>query len=85
MSGLSSLLKWTAALVAVVYVIGLGLWAIGTNGLFGMEQDQLSSIVLEPLGWPWTSWSADDQLYMAAPALNVIVLWVLAKIVGPRR
>lgn len=84
MSGLASLLRWTAVLVALCYLIGLGLWAIGTNRLFGMEQDQLSAIILDPLGWPWTKWSGDDQLYLVAPAFNVVVLWLLSKIVGAR-
>lgn len=84
MSGLASLLRWTAVLVAVCYLIGLGLWAIGTNGLFGMEQDQLSAVILDPLGRPWTKWSGDDQLYLVAPAFNVIALWLLSKIARSR-
>lgn len=39
---------------AVLYLLALALWAIGTFGLFGQEADPLSAVFLVLLGWPWT-------------------------------
>ena len=85
MSALSSLFKWAAVGVAVLYVMALGLWAIGTYGLFGQEQDPLSAVFLVPLGLPWNRWFDDPQLAMAAPMFNVIALWILSRIFGGKR
>lgn len=39
---------------AILYLLALALWAIGTFGLFGQEADPLSAVFLIVLGWPWT-------------------------------
>ena len=76
---------------AVAYALALGLLAIGTIGLFGQERDPLSGFFLIPLGLPWVflldpvpdalkPWTA-----MAAPALNLALLWALCRAIAGRR
>jgi hypothetical protein len=76
---------------AVAYALALGLLAIGTFGLFGQERDPLSGVFLIPLGVPWVflldpvpdalkPWTA-----MAAPALNLALLWALCRAIAGRR
>ena len=41
---------------AALYLLALGLFAIGTLGLFGNERDPLAAVFLLPLGLPWQLW-----------------------------
>jgi hypothetical protein len=41
--------------LALLYAAALGLWLVGTFGLFGQERDPLAAVFLAPLGWPWNT------------------------------
>ena len=45
--------RWLLIVLALLYVAALGLWLVGTFGLFGQERDPLAGVFLVPLGWPW--------------------------------
>jgi hypothetical protein len=77
--------RFVTAAFAVLYACALGLFAIGTLGLFGAEQDPLSGVFLLPLGLPWNQWvgGAPDVLrpWLAAlaPLLNLLILWAACR------
>ncbi len=76
---------------AVLTVCALGLFAIGTLGLFGAERDPLSGVFLLPLGMPWNRLidGAPDVLLpwlaAAAPLLNLLILWAGCRALHRRR
>ncbi len=63
-----------------LYLLALGLFAIGTFGLWGNEQDPLAAVFLLPLGLPWQLWidRAPETLWpwlaALAPLLNLLLL-----------
>ncbi|TCO71557.1 hypothetical protein [Rhodovulum euryhalinum] len=76
---------------ALLYLVALGLFAVGTLGLFGAERDPLAGVFLIPLGLPWNRlvdtfpeplW---PWLAAAAPLLNVAILTALCRILRRRR
>lgn len=79
MSGLSSMFKWTAAIVAVIYVVTLGVWAIGHYGLFGSASYPRAEEFLATLGLPWSEWFDDPQMSIASPAFTVVALWLVSR------
>lgn len=65
---------------SVLYALAVGLFIIGTFGLFGSPSGPLAGVFLVPLGLPWNLvldvfpkplWPA---LAALAPALNLIIL-----------
>ena len=72
-----------------LYLLALGLFAIGTFGLFGNERDPLAAVFLLPLGLPWQMWvdqvpeSLWPWLAALAPLLNLLLLAALC--LGLRR
>ena len=46
-------MKWAFIIFNVLYFLAIMLFAIGTFGWFGQEQDPLSAVFLMPLGLPW--------------------------------
>lgn len=52
----------------VLYLLALGLLAIGTFGLFGQEPDPLAGVFLVPLGLPW------NRLAVGAP--EALLPWI---------
>jgi len=75
----------------LLYLLALAAVAVGTFGLFGAERDPLSGLYPLPLGWPWNraidglpewSWA---WLSLAAPALNLAVLYLLCRVLRRRR
>ena len=75
---------------AALTACALGLFAIGTLGLFGAERDPLSGVFLLPLGLPWnlfldhTPDALRPWLAAAAPLLNLLILWVGCRLLHRR-
>ncbi len=76
---------------AVVYLLALAIFLIGTFGLFGQERDPLSAVFLLPIGLPWIYYldaipdAARAWVGAAAPLLNLIILGALCRVIGARR
>jgi len=69
----------------LLYLVALGLLAVGTFGLFGSERDPLAGVFLVPLGLPWNRlidgfpsalW---PWLAAGAPLVNALVIWLLCR------
>lgn len=73
---------------ALFYLLALGLFLIGTFGLFGEEKDPLSGVFLLPLGLPWNLFldilpdTARAWATAAAPFVNLILLRLLCMAVA---
>jgi len=70
---------------AVLYAAALLLFLIGTYGWFGSPRGPLAGIFLIPLGLPW-NWllgglppAIVPAAAVAAPALNLLLLWGLCR------
>ncbi len=67
------------------------LLVIGTFGLFGAEQDPLSGAFLVPLGLPWNLILDDAPesllpwIGIAAPALNLVLIFGICRLLNNRR
>lgn len=68
---------------AVLYALAVGLFLVGTFGLFGSPSGPLAGIFLVPLGLPWNRmldvfpeplW---PTLAALAPALNLLILMLI--------
>jgi len=76
---------------ALLYVFALFLLAVGTFGLFGNERDPLAGVFLVPLGLPWNLMldgvpdGLRAWLAMAAPALNLLLIWVACRAMRSRQ
>ena len=83
--------RWSVRAFALAYVGALGLYAIGTLGLFGQSRDPLAGVFLVPLGLPWNRVVdlAPEPLWpwlaAAAPALNLALLAAACRLVASRR
>lgn len=70
---------------AILYALAFSLFLIGTNGWFGSPQGPLAGVFLVPLGLPWNLWldglpeSLRPGAAVAAPALNLLLLWGLCR------
>lgn len=84
MNALSKLFGWAAAIVGLLYILALGLWAIGTFGLFGQQTDPLSGVFLIPLGLPWNRMGDGPDAMIAAPIANILILWLLSAVLRKR-
>lgn len=80
MNALSKLFGWAAVIVGLLYIFALGLWAIGTHGLFGQQQDPLSGVFLIPLGLPWNRHGDGPEIAILAPVANIVILWLLSSL-----
>lgn len=75
-----TLCRAIAGLFAIAWLAALGLFAIGTFGLFGAGRDPLSVVFLVPLGLPWILWvdgtpeSLRPWLAALAPLVNIAIL-----------
>ncbi len=45
--------RLVSVVFGVLYTVALGLFAVGTFGLFGQPTDPLAGVFLIPLGVPW--------------------------------
>ena len=72
--------RWFVRVFAALYVMALGLLAIGTWGLFGQERDPLSGVFVVLLGLPWHRFIGGmpdgilPWLAAVAPLLNLVIL-----------
>ena len=75
--------RYTLIGFAVLYALAVGLFIIGTFGLFGSPSGPLAGVFLVPLGVPWNRmlgvfpeplW---PTLAALAPAVNLIILMVI--------
>ncbi len=80
--------RWSVRAFALAWVVALGLYAIGTFGLFGQQRDPLAGIFLIPLGLPWSRLvdRAPEALWpllaAAAPLINLVLLVALGRFVA---
>ena len=72
----------------VLYALAVGLFIVGTYGLFGSPSGPLAGVFLVPLGWPWNRlvdvfpeplW---PTLAALAPAVNLVILVLICRL-GP--
>lgn len=75
---------------ALLYLVALGLYAIGSFGLFGSPQGPLAGVFLVPLGLPWNLMldgapeAALPWLGALAPLANLGLIAVLCRVLGRR-
>ena len=75
---------------AVLYGLALGLFVIGTYGLFGSPSGPLAGIYLVPLGLPWTQMISafPERLWpwlgILAPALNLLIVLLICRWMASR-
>jgi len=76
---------------AILYALALGLFIIGTFGLFGSPSGPLAGVFLVPLGLPWNRmldvlpeplW---PTLAIFAPALNLVILVLICRWLASKR
>jgi hypothetical protein len=73
------------AVFLLLYLVALGLLAVGTFGLLGSERDPLAGVFLMPLGLPWNLLLGGfpeplrPWLAAAAPAVNLLALWLTCR------
>lgn len=73
------------AVFAALYAAALLLFASGAIGLFGQDANTVATFFLTPLGSPWSKTVAylpaalGPVVLPLAPALNLLILWVLLK------
>jgi len=76
---------------AILYVLALGLFIVGTFGLFGSPSGPLAGVFLIPIGLPWNQmldvfperlWA---PLAALAPALNLLILVLICRWAASRR
>lgn len=88
---LKTVCRGTLGLLAVAYVLALGIGLIGTFGWLGQEQDPLSWVFVVLLGQPWVALVGDmpepvrPWLAALCPLLNLMLLAALCRIVPARR
>lgn len=77
--------RWIVGAFAALYAAALAILAVGTFGLFDQPRDPLSAVFLAPLGLPWNLLidsapeAAAPWLAAAAPALNMLILWLACR------
>lgn len=68
---------------AGLYAVALGLFMIGSFGLFGQDRDPLAGVFLMPLGLPWNLLPAPEDalvwLGVLAPVVNLLLLRALCR------
>jgi hypothetical protein len=70
---------------AILYALALGLFIVGTFGLFGSPSGPLAGIFLMPLGLPWNRMldvfpeALWPTLATLAPALNLVILVLICR------
>ncbi len=70
----------------ITYLLCLGLYVIGSFGLFGSPSGPLAGVFLMPLGLPWVfmlerfSDTLKPWLAILAPGLNLIILATVCRI-----
>jgi hypothetical protein len=75
------------AVLALAYLFALAVFAAGTFGWFGVEQDPLSGAYLIILGMPWVLLPFDAVVADAwlplvgilAPLVNLAIVWAVCR------
>jgi len=76
---------------AILYGLALGLFIVGTFGLFGGPSGPLAGVFIVPLGLPWNRMlgvfpeALWPTLASLAPALNLVMLMLICRWVASRR
>lgn len=87
---MAQVFKWLARIWAVLYVVALFLFLVGTFGWFGSETGPLAGVFLVPLGLPWNRfvdlfpellW---PWLAAATPMLNIAIFLGLSRMLERR-
>lgn len=87
---MSRICRLAVIVYAVLYAAAFALFLIGTYGWFGSPQGPLAGVFLVPLGLPWNLWldglppAALPAAAVAAPALNLLLLWGVCRWRGRR-
>ena len=77
--------RFVLSAFAALYAAALVLFLIGTYGRFGSPQGPLAGIFVIPLGLPWNRLLGGlppavlPAAAVAAPALNLFLLWSLCR------
>jgi hypothetical protein len=77
--------RWVVIGFAALYALAFALFLIGTYGWFGSPQGPLAGVFLVPLGLPWILGVGGlpellrPAAGVAAPALNLLLLWGLCR------
>jgi hypothetical protein len=85
---LSTFVRWLMLIWIALYLGALGLFLVGTVGLFGSEPTPLAGVFLVPLGLPWTRFvdAFPEPLWpwlgAAAPLVNIALLYGLQRAFG---
>jgi hypothetical protein len=88
---MSGLCRIVVAVLGILYVAVLALFAVGTWGLFGSPQGPLAGVFLVPLGLPWILLIEDVHdavrpwLAALAPLLNLVILIAVCRLAAARR
>ncbi len=70
---------------SVLYALAMGLFIVGTCGLFGSPSGPLAGVFLVPLGLPWNQMLAVfpepfwPALAVLAPAVNLIIFVLICR------
>lgn len=77
---------------ALLWLLALGILAIGTFGWFGQERDPLSAVYLVMLGLPWNRFvdfagPLAQVLVVLTPGVNLLIIYFICRFVrgGPER
>ena len=87
------LCRFVLTLLVLAYLFAFFVFASGTFGWFGVEQDPLSSVFLILLGMPWVLLPFDSLVGEAllpltgvvAPLINLAIVWSLCRWRSRRR
>jgi hypothetical protein len=70
---------------SVLYALAVGLFIVGTFGLFGSPSGPLAGVFLMPLGLPWNQLldvfpePLRPTLAILAPAVNLVILVLICR------
>ncbi|MEO8618771.1 MAG: hypothetical protein ABI412_05345 [Sphingomicrobium sp.] len=82
---MSKYLRLAATVLAVLYLVALFLWAVGTFGWFGANKGSLAGILLVPLGLPWNRFGEGYAIALLPPVLNIAILMLLSRVAARRK
>ncbi|MCJ7420858.1 hypothetical protein [Sphingomicrobium astaxanthinifaciens] len=80
-----AVMKAITILFGLLYVFALGLYGIVRLNMFSQEQADLSLLILEPLGLPWSDWFRLQLDVFGAPFVNLIILVLITKLARRRK
>ncbi|MEP7315169.1 MAG: hypothetical protein ABI667_00570 [Sphingomicrobium sp.] len=82
---MSKFLRVAATVLAILYLIALFLWAVGTFGWFESEEGPLVGAFLIPLGLPWNRLGEGLVIALLAPVINIFILMLLSRVAARRK